>query len=52
MSRILIVEDDNDIAALIAHYLDKAGHASESRPTAGGRCRWRGKRRPISLSSI
>jgi DNA-binding response OmpR family regulator len=29
MSRILIVEDDNDIAALIAHYLEKAGHASE-----------------------
>ena len=29
MSRILIVEDDNDIALLIAHYLDKAGYASE-----------------------
>ena len=28
-SRILIVEDDGDIAALIAHYLDKAGYASE-----------------------
>ncbi len=27
MSRILIVEDDQDIAALIAHYLEKAGHA-------------------------
>ena len=25
MSRILIVEDDTDIAALIAHYLDKSG---------------------------
>ena len=29
MSRVLIVEDDTDIAALIAHYLDKAGHAAE-----------------------
>ena len=29
MSRILIVEDDNDIAALIAHYLEKAGYGSE-----------------------
>jgi DNA-binding response OmpR family regulator len=29
MSRILIVEDDNDIAALIEHYLEKAGHLSE-----------------------
>jgi two-component system, OmpR family, alkaline phosphatase synthesis response regulator PhoP len=28
-SRILIVEDDGDIAALIAHYLDKAGYAWE-----------------------
>ena len=29
MSRILIVEDDHDIAALIAHYLEKAGYAGE-----------------------
>jgi DNA-binding response OmpR family regulator len=29
MSRVLIVEDDSDIAALIAHYLDKAGYTSE-----------------------
>ena len=28
MPRILIVEDDHDIAALIAHYLEKAGYAS------------------------
>jgi DNA-binding response OmpR family regulator len=27
--RILIVEDDNDIAALIAYYLEKAGYANE-----------------------
>jgi DNA-binding response OmpR family regulator len=29
MSRILIIEDDHDIAALIGHYVEKAGHASE-----------------------
>ena len=29
MSKILIVEDDHDIAALIAHYLEKAGYAGE-----------------------
>jgi DNA-binding response OmpR family regulator len=29
MSRVLIVEDDHDIAALIAHYLEKAGFAGE-----------------------
>jgi len=26
MSRILVVEDDHDIAELIAHYMEKAGH--------------------------
>lgn len=30
MSRVLIVEDDTDIAALIAHYLEKAGHTPET----------------------
>jgi len=30
MSRVLIVEDDADIAALIAHYLEKAGHTAET----------------------
>src|SRR5262245_28990527 len=29
MSHILVVEDDADIAALIAHYLEKAGHRVE-----------------------
>jgi two-component system, OmpR family, alkaline phosphatase synthesis response regulator PhoP len=29
MPRILVVEDDIDIAALIAHYLEKAGHTVE-----------------------
>jgi two-component system, OmpR family, alkaline phosphatase synthesis response regulator PhoP len=29
MSRVLIVEDDRDIAELIAHYLQKAGHQTE-----------------------
>ena len=29
MSRILVVEDDADIASLIVHYLAPAGHESE-----------------------
>ena len=29
MAQILVVEDDHDIAALIAHYLEKAGHEVE-----------------------
>jgi DNA-binding response OmpR family regulator len=29
MSRVLVVEDDKDIAELIAHYLQRAGHAVE-----------------------
>jgi len=32
MSRILIIEDDADIAALIAHYLEKAGYGTEVVP--------------------
>ena len=32
MSRILIVEDDNDIAKLIAHYLEKNGYGVEIAP--------------------
>jgi DNA-binding response OmpR family regulator len=34
MSQILVVEDDLDISALIAHYLEKAGHVVE-RLTSG-----------------
>ena len=30
MSRVLVVEDDKDIAELIAHYLQKAGHTVET----------------------
>jgi DNA-binding response OmpR family regulator len=30
MANVLIVEDDADIAALIAHYLEKAGHGAET----------------------
>jgi two-component system alkaline phosphatase synthesis response regulator PhoP len=30
MSRVLVVEDDKDIADLIAHYLQRAGHIVES----------------------
>lgn len=33
MSQILVVEDDLDIAELIAHYLEKAGHTVESLAT-------------------
>lgn len=29
MSRILIIEDDGDIAALISHYLEKSGYTAE-----------------------
>src|SRR5262245_38426413 len=35
MSRILIIEDDSDIAALIAHYLEKAGYNAEIVPDGG-----------------
>src|SRR5450756_1568433 len=30
MSRVLVVEDDKDIADLIAHYLQKAGHSVDA----------------------
>ncbi len=33
LPRILIVEDDPDIASLVARYLDKAGFAAEVRPS-------------------
>ncbi len=36
MSRILIVEDDRDIAELIRHYLDKAGYHAEVMFTGAG----------------
>jgi DNA-binding response OmpR family regulator len=32
---VLVVEDDADIAALIAHYLDKAGYGVETMPDGG-----------------
>ena len=35
MTRVLVVEDDPDIAQLVAHYLGKAGFAAET--VAGGR---------------
>ncbi len=35
MPRVLIVEDDTDIAALVAHYLEKAGFAAEIIPDGG-----------------
>lgn len=36
MARILVVEDDGDIADLIAHYLTKAGHAVQHLATGSG----------------
>jgi two-component system, OmpR family, alkaline phosphatase synthesis response regulator PhoP len=36
MPRILVVEDDHDIAALIAHYLEKAGHTVEHLASGAG----------------
>jgi len=36
MSRILVVEDDPDIAQLIAHYLQKAGHTAECLTSGSG----------------
>ncbi len=36
MSRVLVVEDDKDIADLIAHYLQRAGHAVETIASGSG----------------
>lgn len=46
--RILIVEDDTDIAALIAHYLEKAGYASEM-VSDGGRALTTARETPPDL---
>ena len=46
--RILIVEDDSDIAALIAHYLEKAGFGSEIVPD-GGRALMAARESPADL---
>jgi DNA-binding response OmpR family regulator len=48
MSQILVVEDDADIAALIAHYLEKAGHRIE-RLSAGGDVLPRLRKNPVDL---
>lgn len=48
MARVLIVEDDPDIAALIAHYLEKAGYAAEIVP-GGGRALARARETPPDL---
>ena len=48
MSQILVVEDDADIAALIAHYLEKAGHHVE-RLTSGADVLPRLRRSPVDL---
>jgi DNA-binding response OmpR family regulator len=39
MSRILIVEDDRDIAELVAHYLQQAGHTTQVLTTGTGAVR-------------
>jgi DNA-binding response OmpR family regulator len=48
MSQILVVEDDADIAALIAHYLEKAGHRVE-RVTSGSDVLPRLRKAPADL---
>jgi len=45
---VLIVEDDSDIAALIAHFLEKSGFGSEIVPD-GGRALGRAKDSPPDL---
>jgi DNA-binding response OmpR family regulator len=48
MSQILVVEDDADIAALIAHYLEKAGHRID-RLTSGNEVLPRLRKLPADL---
>jgi DNA-binding response OmpR family regulator len=46
--KVLIVEDDPDIAALIAHYREKTGYAAEAIPD-GGRALARARQTPPDL---
>ena len=48
MSQILVVEDDADIAALIGHYLEKAGHRID-RLSSGSDVLPRLRRAPVDL---
>lgn len=48
MPGVLIVEDDADIAALIAHYLEKSGYSAEIIPD-GGRALARARETPPDL---
>src|SRR3954467_8483715 len=48
MPRILVVEDDIDISALIAHYLERAGHVVE-RLRSGARVMPRVRAQPAGL---
>ena len=48
MSSILIVEDDHDIAELIAHYLERAGHRVD-RLTSGSEVMPRLRKQPADL---
>ena len=49
MTRILIVEDDPDIAHLVARYLEKAGYTTDHAST--GREAWLWAAVPASLGS-
>jgi DNA-binding response OmpR family regulator len=48
MARILVVEDDPDIAELIVHYLEKAGHSTE-RLSSGSDVMRRLRSTPVDL---
>jgi two-component system alkaline phosphatase synthesis response regulator PhoP len=48
MARILVVEDDPDIAELIVHYLEKAGHSTE-RLSSGSDVMRRLRSAPVDL---
>jgi DNA-binding response OmpR family regulator len=48
MPRVLVVEDDGDIAALITHYLEKGGYAAES-VAEGGRALSAARETPFDL---
>ena len=52
MPNVLIVEDDADIAALIAHYLEKAGYGAETIAEGGRALTHARESQPDPSSSI
>src|SRR2546425_2532633 len=52
LHRILVVDDEPDITALVAYIWRRRATASSRRPTARTRCKPPGKSVPISSSSI